>query len=111
MTHQGWLMCLGFLAVFLALPGAPLPSSVRSVAGKVPRVGLLGVTSAAGDARVEAMRLGFRDLGYVEGQNIKGATPANLPVEAGFQVRVRRQSQNRQGARDHDPPIGDQILD
>jgi putative ABC transport system substrate-binding protein len=34
-------------------------------------VGLLGVTSAAGYARqVEAMRLGFRNLGYVEGQNI-----------------------------------------
>ncbi|MDO8476248.1 MAG: ABC transporter substrate-binding protein [Candidatus Rokubacteria bacterium] len=39
--------------------------------GKVPRVGLLGVTSAAGYAlQVEAMRQGFRDLGYVEGQNI-----------------------------------------
>jgi len=41
------------------------------VAGKVPRVGLLGVTSAAGYARqLEALRRGFRDLGYVEGQNI-----------------------------------------
>jgi ABC-type uncharacterized transport system substrate-binding protein len=70
-TNQRWLMCLRFLAVFLALAGAPLPSSAQSVAGKVPRVGLLGVTSAAGYARqVEAMRVGFRDLGYVEGQNI-----------------------------------------
>jgi hypothetical protein len=56
-TNQRWLMCLRFLAVFLALAGAPLPSSAQSVAGKVPRVGLLGVTSAAGYARqVEAMR-------------------------------------------------------
>ena len=71
MTNQGWLTWLRFLAVFLALAEAPLPSSAQSVAGKVPRVGLLGVTSAAGYARqVEAMRLGFRDLGYVEGQNI-----------------------------------------
>jgi len=40
-------------------------------ARKVPRIGLLGVTSAAGYARqVGAMRQGFRDLGYVEGQNL-----------------------------------------
>jgi len=37
----------------------------------MPRVGVRGVTSPAGYARqVEAMRQGFRDLGYVEGQNI-----------------------------------------
>lgn len=40
-------------------------------ARKVPRIGLVGVTSAAGYARqVGAMRQGFRDLGYVEGQNL-----------------------------------------
>jgi putative ABC transport system substrate-binding protein len=49
----------------------PLPAGAQPVTGKVPRVGVLGVTSAAGYARqVEAMRQGFRDLGYVEGQNI-----------------------------------------
>jgi putative ABC transport system substrate-binding protein len=38
---------------------------------RVPRIGLLGVTSAAGYARqFEALRQGFRDLGYVEGQNL-----------------------------------------
>jgi putative ABC transport system substrate-binding protein len=50
---------------------APLTANAQAVTGKVPRVGVLGVTSAAGYARqVEAMRQGFRDLGYVEGQNI-----------------------------------------
>src|SRR5438874_1153653 len=40
-------------------------------AGKVARIGFLGLTSAAGSAsRVEAFRLGLRDLGYVEGTNI-----------------------------------------
>ncbi len=70
-TNQRWLVRLRHLGVFLALLGAPLPAGAQSGSGKVPRVGLLGVTSAAGYARqVEAMRQGFRNLGYVEGQNI-----------------------------------------
>ena len=37
----------------------------------MPVVGILGVTTAAGYARqVAAMRQGFRELGYVEGQNL-----------------------------------------
>jgi len=40
-------------------------------AGKVPRVGFLGSASASGSAiRVEALRAGLRDLGYVESKNI-----------------------------------------
>jgi putative tryptophan/tyrosine transport system substrate-binding protein len=40
-------------------------------AGKVARIGFLGATSASGwESRVEAFRLGLRDLGYVEGKNI-----------------------------------------
>jgi hypothetical protein len=36
-----------------------------------PRIELLGVTSAAGYARqVQALRQGFHDLGYDEGQNL-----------------------------------------
>jgi len=59
------------LAVVLALAAAPLLAGAQPVAGKVPRVGLLGVTSAAGYARqIEAMRQGFHDLGYIEGQNL-----------------------------------------
>jgi hypothetical protein len=36
---------------------------------------------------------------------LKGAKPADLPVEH-FEVPPHRQSQNRQGTRDHDPAIG-----
>lgn len=47
------------------------PAAAQSPAARAPRIGLLGVTSAAGYARqVEALRQGFRDLGYVEGQNL-----------------------------------------
>jgi putative ABC transport system substrate-binding protein len=39
--------------------------------GKVWRIGFLGATSASGLAgRVDALRAGLRDLGYVEGKNI-----------------------------------------
>jgi putative ABC transport system substrate-binding protein len=70
-VNPGWLMCFRFLATVLALLSTPLPAGPQPVAGRLPRVGLLGVTSAAGYARqVEALRQGFRDLGYVEGQNI-----------------------------------------
>jgi putative ABC transport system substrate-binding protein len=38
---------------------------------KVVRIGFLGPTSAASDAgRMEALRAGLRDLGYVEGKNL-----------------------------------------
>jgi putative ABC transport system substrate-binding protein len=70
-AYQGWLMYFRLLAVVLALLSAPLTAGGQPVTGKVPRVGLLGVTSAADYAlQVEAMRQGFRDLGYVEGQNM-----------------------------------------
>jgi putative ABC transport system substrate-binding protein len=63
-------MGVGLLVALLALGGAPRPA-VAQPAPKVPRVGLLGVTSEAGYARqIEAMRQGFRNLGYVEGQNL-----------------------------------------
>ena len=53
------------------LLAAPLAAEGQSGAGKVPWVGLLGVTSETGYARqVRALRQGFRDLGYFEGQNI-----------------------------------------
>lgn len=57
------------LALF-AFGAAPLRATAQP-SGKVPRIGLLGVTSAADYAlQVEAMRQGFRGLGYVEGQSI-----------------------------------------
>jgi len=70
-AYRGRLMYFRLLAVVLVLVSAPLTAGAQPVTGKVPRVGLLGVTSAAGYARqIEAMRQGFRDLGYVEGQNL-----------------------------------------
>jgi putative ABC transport system substrate-binding protein len=40
--------------------------------GKVPVVGRLGASSAAGEAaRIEAFRQGLRELGYIEGENIR----------------------------------------
>ena len=49
----------------------PLAASAQS-AGKTPRIGLLDPGSIASSAvRFEAFRLGLRELGYVEGHNIR----------------------------------------
>lgn len=70
-ANRPWLAWLRCLVVFSALVSAPLAVDAQSAAGKVPRVGLLGVTSESGYARqVQAFRQGLRDLGYIEGQNI-----------------------------------------
>jgi putative ABC transport system substrate-binding protein len=60
---------------FISLPvGAVVawPLVVRAQhAGKVPRIGYLGFGPASAyDTRLEALRAGLRDLGYVEGKNI-----------------------------------------
>jgi putative ABC transport system substrate-binding protein len=56
-------LCLSALA-------APLTSFAQQK-GKVWRIGFLGAASASGLAgRVEALRAGLRDLGYVEGKSI-----------------------------------------
>ena len=50
---------------------APLASFAQQQPAKVPRIGFLGSASASGFAsRIEALRAGLRDLGYVEGKNI-----------------------------------------
>jgi putative ABC transport system substrate-binding protein len=50
--------------------GAPLAAFPQQK-GKVWRIGFLGSTSASGIASwVEALRVGLRDLGYVEGKNL-----------------------------------------
>jgi len=59
--------------VLLALGASALESPFASLAqsARIPRIGFLGSSSAAGYAsRVEALRTGLRDLGYVEGRNI-----------------------------------------
>ncbi len=59
------------LTVYVLLASGALPARAQSGAVKVSRVGLLGVTSEAGYARqIQALHQGFRDLRYVEGQNI-----------------------------------------
>jgi putative ABC transport system substrate-binding protein len=59
-----------WLVVLLVFATMPLAAGAQPAA-KVPRIVLLGVTSAVGYARqIEAMRQGFRDLGYGEGQNM-----------------------------------------
>ena len=60
--------------LIVALGAGVLTAPLRSFAqqrGKVRRIGFLGTGSAAGMAPwVEALRMGLRDLGYVEGRNI-----------------------------------------
>ncbi len=54
-----------------ALLAAPLPGFAQRTAATLPRIGFLGVaTPAAWAPRVDALRAGLRDLGYVEGENI-----------------------------------------
>ena len=60
-----FIACVG-----AGLLAAPLAAEAQQ-AGKVWRIGYLGVTTASSYARhVEALRLGLRDLGYVEGKNL-----------------------------------------
>jgi putative ABC transport system substrate-binding protein len=55
----------------LALGAAPLASLAQQPPRKVPRIGLLISETPAGQAsRIEALRAGLRDLGYVEGGSI-----------------------------------------
>ena len=81
------------LAVGLLL--APLASDAQQ-AGKVPRIGLLGVSpeSPTGRAVLDAFRQGLRDLGYVEGRSVviehrwAEGKPERLPDLAAELVRL-----------------------
>ncbi len=65
-TRRELLIVLGAGAL-----AAPLASFAQQQPAKVFRIGFLGAASASGYAsRVEALRAGLRDLGYVEGKNI-----------------------------------------
>ena len=61
------------IAVFILLPFlllAPLAADAQQ-AGKVPRIGYLGLTSPSDrPSLLDAFRQGLRELGWVEGQNI-----------------------------------------
>jgi hypothetical protein len=108
-ANCSWLTMLRLLVVSCVLVSAPSAADAQSAAGKVPRVGLLGVASESGYARqIEAFRQGLRDLGNIEGRSIiieylltygvsfpelwrrgahfvdkilKGEKPATIPVE------------------------------
>lgn len=61
--------------LLLALGGAalaaPLAPYAQQPVARMVRIGVLGVTTAAGYTRqTEALKQGFRDLGYVEGRNL-----------------------------------------
>jgi putative ABC transport system substrate-binding protein len=60
-----------FLITAGALLAAPLPGFAQQPVATMPRIGFLGVaTPAAWAPRVDALRAGLRDLGYVEGKSI-----------------------------------------
>jgi putative tryptophan/tyrosine transport system substrate-binding protein len=61
-------MRLRATALALALLAAPLAAEAQPE--KAPRVGLLGLGSAAPSAPFEALRQGLRERGWVEGQSI-----------------------------------------
>jgi len=65
MRRRNFIALLGSAAV--AWP----PAARAQQAGKVPRIGFLGAASSSTFAsRLEGIRLGLRDFGYVEGRNI-----------------------------------------
>ncbi|MFO1315620.1 MAG: ABC transporter substrate-binding protein [Burkholderiales bacterium] len=54
-----------------ALLAAPRTGFAQTSGANVPRIGFLGVSNASAWApRVDALRAGLRDLGYVDGRNI-----------------------------------------
>jgi len=64
-TRRKLLISLGASAL-----AAPLAAFAQQ-RGKVWRIGFLGAASASGMARrMDALRTGLRDLGYVEGKNL-----------------------------------------
>ena len=59
------------LAVIFTFSLILAPLAAEAQAGKVYRIGFLGVSSAADyAANLQAFRQGLRDLGYEEGKNI-----------------------------------------
>src|SRR4051812_2269597 len=89
-------ICFRLFATVLAVATVRLPAVAQSAAKKAPRVGILGVTSSAGYARqIAAMRQGFRELGYVEGQNLfieyrwADGRYARLPALAAELIRLQ----------------------
>ena len=59
------------VVALLSIGVAPLTSFAQQPSAKVARIGFLGSNSPSDSAwRVDALRAGLRDLGYVEGKNL-----------------------------------------
>src|SRR5262250_2086299 len=66
MNRRAFITLLGGAAV-----AWPLAARAQQQAGKVPRIGFLGLTSPSDrPSLLDAFRQGLRELGWVEGQNI-----------------------------------------
>lgn len=70
-------------------------------ANTVPVVGVLMVTAGPNDGQIEAMRVGLRELGYVDGRNIRSeyrgaqGQADRLPRLAEELVRLSRRNRRR----------------
>src|SRR5262245_49671998 len=70
MTLRTGRQALGGLTLGILLLAA-VPVAVLGQTARIWRVGFLAPGSySSGDPRVEALRRGFRELGYTEGQNL-----------------------------------------
>ena len=62
----------GWLRIVLAVAFATVATAAAAQqSGKVPAVGVLMLAAGPHDTVVEAFRLGLRELGYVEGRDIR----------------------------------------
>ena len=87
------LLISALCALLLALSSS---AEAQQAAGNVPRIGYLSTGSeTTDDPRIEAFRQGLRELGYVEGKNIKieyryaGGESERLPELAKELVRLK----------------------
>jgi hypothetical protein len=66
------LMLLAIVVIVaLALLAVPLAAEAQPTGRRVPRIGYLdGASLSANSVRIDALRQGLRELGYVEGQDI-----------------------------------------
>jgi len=86
-------MMLIALLFFFVEVGAPLAAAQQ--AAKIPRIGFLGTDPSAVSARLEALRGGLGELGYVEGKSIAieyryaGNRFDRLPALAAELVRLK----------------------